>query len=112
MTRDELFEKLLRENYIYPPCVQDNHYYDTPEMTRAEIILKTLREMRMPLPSGQYAQSGDEADFLSGVVTELQRRLPYGSIKTCGAFRHLQAGCCDSDCDVDYRNHSRPLAPV
>ena len=96
MTVDEVFEKLLSENNLYPPSVLDGHYYDTPEMTRAEIILKTLRVMGMLLPSGEYAQSGDEADFLSGVVTELQRRLPYGSIKTCGAFRHLQAGCCNS----------------
>jgi hypothetical protein len=98
---DEVFEKLLRENNIYPPSVQDSHYYDTPELTRAEIILKTLREMGMLLPSGQCAQSGDEADFLSNIVTELQRRLPYGSIKTCGAFRHLKAGCCNS-CHTEY----------
>jgi hypothetical protein len=39
---------------------------------------------------------GDEADFFSGVVTELQRRLPYGNIKTCGAFRQLKAGCRNS----------------
>jgi len=101
MTVDEVFEKLLSENNLYPPSVLDGHYYDTPEMTRAEIILKTLRVMGMLLPSGEYAQSGDEADFLSGVVTELQRRLPYGSIKTCGAFRHLQAGCCNS-CHTEY----------
>jgi hypothetical protein len=101
MTTEEVFEKLLRENNIYPPSVQNSRHYDTPEMTRAEIILKTLREMGILLPSGPYARSGDDADFLSDIVTELQRRLPYGSIKTCGAFRHLQAGCCNS-CHTEY----------
>jgi hypothetical protein len=103
MTTDELFEKLLREKEIYPPSVQDSHYYDTPEMTRGEIIEKTLKEMGMLLPSGQYAQSRDEDRDPSLVITELQRRLPYGNIKTCGAFRHLNAGCCDP-CHT-YRPH-------
>jgi len=37
-------------------------------MTRGEIILKTLREMGMLLPSGEYAQSKDDADLLSGII--------------------------------------------
>ena len=66
MTTDELFEKLLREKEIYPPSVQDSHYYDTPEMSRCEIVLKTLWEMGVLLPLGQYAQSSVrnvESDF-------------------------------------------------
>ncbi len=103
MTTDEILKKLLREKEIYPPSVLDPHYSDTPEMTRGEIIEKTLREMGMLLPSGEYAQSGDEDRDLSIVITELQRRLPYGNIKTCGAFRHLKAGCCNP-CHT-YRPH-------
>jgi len=48
------------------------------------------------LPSQRRTQFSDNAYFLSGVITELQRRLPYGNIKTCGAFKHLNVGCCDS----------------
>jgi hypothetical protein len=95
MTKDELFEKLLWEKEIYPPSVLDSHYYDTPEMTRIEIILKTLREMGVLLPSGEYAQSRDKERDLSIVITELQRKLPPGpKIRTCAAFKHLNAGCC------------------
>ena len=65
MTTDEVLKKLLREKNIYPPSVQDSHYGDNAEMTRGGIIEKTLKEMGMLLPSGQYAQSSDEADFLS-----------------------------------------------
>jgi hypothetical protein len=102
MSKDEVLKKLLREQNIYPPSVQDSHYYDNAEMTRGEIIEKTLKEMGVLLPSGQCAKSGDQADFLSGVITELQRRLPPGGkIKTCGAFRHLNIGCCDS-CHTEY----------
>jgi len=57
MTKDEILERLLREKEIYPPSVLDPHYSDTPEMTRAKIIEKTLREMDMLLPSGKYAKS-------------------------------------------------------
>ena len=94
MTPDELFEKLLREKEIYPPSVLDPHYSDKPAMTRGEIIGKTLRELGVLLPSGEYAQSGDGAGHVSTVITELRRRLPNGKIKTCGAFKHLKAGCC------------------
>jgi hypothetical protein len=83
--------------------VLDRHYYDTPEMTRGEIIKRTLREIGVFLPSEDYAPSWDEDRYHSIVVTELQRRLPDGNIKTCGAFRHLNAACWDS-CHV-YRPH-------
>ena len=96
MTKDEIFEKVLRETNIFPPSVQDSHYGDKAEMTRGEIIEKTLREMGMLLPSEQDAQSRDGPGSLSGAITQLQRRLPYGSIKTCGAFRHLNATCCNT----------------
>jgi hypothetical protein len=94
MTPDELFEKLLREKEIYPPSVLDPHYSNKPAMTRGEIIDKTLREMGIPVPAGEYAQSRDGAGQVSTVITELRRRLPNGKIKTCGAFKHLKAGCC------------------
>jgi hypothetical protein len=103
MTKDEIIEKVLWEKGIYPPSVLDSHYHDTPEMTRGEIIEKTLREMGLLLPSGEYAPSRDEDRDLSIVITELQRRLPYGNIKTCGAFKHLNAGCC-ATCHT-YRPH-------
>ena len=96
MSKDELIEKALREAGIYPPSVQDSHYGDKAIMARGEIIEKTLREMGLLWPSEQDAQSSDKAEDLSIVITELQRRLPYGDIKTCGAFRHLNAACCDT----------------
>jgi len=96
MTTDEFLKKVLREKNIYPPSVQDSRYGDQAILTRGEIIEKTLKEMGTLLPSECDAQSNHEAGFLAGVITELQRRLPYGNIKTCGAFKHLNAGCCDS----------------
>ena len=95
MTKDESIEKTLREAGIFPPSVQDSHYGDKAEMTREEIIEKTRREMSLFSSSEQGSQSSDEAGRLSTVIAELQRRLPDGNIKTCGAFRHLNAGCCD-----------------
>ena len=94
ITTDEVLKKHLREQGIYPPSVLDPHYSDTPEMTRGEIIDKTLREMGILLSSGEYAQSRDEAGKVSTVITELRRRLPDGNIETCGAFKHLKSGCC------------------
>jgi hypothetical protein len=96
MTIYEIVRKVLREKNIYPPSVQDSHYGDKAIMTRGEIIEKTLKEMSLRLPSKKAAQAGDQADFLSGVITELQRRLPFGNIKTCGAFKYLNTACCDT----------------
>jgi hypothetical protein len=95
MTKDESVEKTLREAGIFPPSVQDSHYGDKAEMTREEIIEKTLREMSLFSSSEQGSQSSDEAGHLSTVIAELRRRLPDGNIKTCGAFKHLNAACCD-----------------
>jgi hypothetical protein len=103
MSKEKILEGLLWEKEIYPPLVLDSHYYDIAEMTRAEIIEKTLVEMAVLLPTGEPAPSGDEDRDPTTVITELQRRLPYGKIKTCGAFQHLNAGCCNS-CHT-YRPH-------
>ena len=80
-------------------------------MTRGEIIEKTLKEMGMLLPSRKGAQSSDEAGPLWVVITELQRRLPLGNIKTCGAFKHLNAACCDA-CHTTYPHHEMSLVDL
>jgi hypothetical protein len=92
----EIFKKVLREKNLYPPSVQDSHYGDKAIMTRGEIIEKTLEEMGLLLPSKMAAPWSSETGSLSVVITELQRRLPYGNIKTCGAFKYLNAACCDA----------------
>ena len=94
MTPDEVLKKLLREQGVYPPSVLDPHYGDKPEMTRDEIVDKTLREMGIALPSGESALSRNETTQLSVIIAGLRFRLPEGNIKTCGAFKHLKAGCC------------------
>ena len=88
--------------------MQDSHYGDKAEMTRSEIIEKTLREMGTLSLSEQDAQSGDETGQLSTVITELQRKLPYGKIKTCGVLKHLNAACCDT-CRTFYDGHEMKL---
>ena len=88
--------------------MQDSHYGDKAEMTRSEIIEKTLREMGTLSLSEQDAQSSDKAGYLPIVITELQRRLPYGNIMTCGAFKHLNAACCDT-CHTAYPHYDMNL---
>ena len=96
MTTEETIERTLREAGIFPPSVQDSHYGDKAIMTTEEIIEKTLGEMSLFSSLEQGSQSSNKADHLSTVIAELQRRLPPDNkIKTCGAFKHLNAGCCD-----------------
>jgi len=95
MTKDEITEKTLREAGIFPPSVQDSHYGDKAEITREEIIEKTLREMSLYSSSEAGSQSIHKAGRLSAIIAEVRRRLPDGNIKACGAFRHLNAACCD-----------------
>ena len=111
MTTYEIVRKVLEEKNLYPPSVQDRHYGDVAIMTRGEIIEKTLKEMGLLLPSKKAAQSSNEAGPLSGVITELQRRLPFGNIKTCGAFKHLNIACCDT-CHTTYPHYDMTLVDL
>ena len=95
MTKDESVEKTLREAGIFPPSVQDSHYGDKAEITREEIVEKTLREMSLFSSSRQGRQSSNKAGHLPTVIAELRPRLPEGNIKTCGAFKYLNAACCN-----------------
>ena len=95
MTMDELIEQALREACIFPPSVTDSHYADKTEMTKGEIILRSLDETGLlPLPKHD-AQCAKRIRCIHFVIAELQRRLPDGNITTCGAFRDLNVGCCD-----------------
>ncbi len=102
MARDGLIESALREEGFFPQSVIDSHYGDQAEMTRAEIIVKSLEEMGMVALAEKDAQCGRQIGYLFAIIAGLERRLSDGKILTCGAFRDLNVGCCDS-C------HSDPL---
>ena len=94
MTEDELI-RALREAGVFPPSVMDCHYADKTEMTKGEIILRSLDETGLlPLPEHD-AQCANRIRCIHFVIAELQRRLPDGKITTCGAFSLLNVGCCD-----------------
>jgi hypothetical protein len=76
MTTAKTIERTLRKTGIFPPSVQDSHYGDKAEMSREEIIEKTLGEMSLFSSLEQGSQSSNKADHLSTVILELQRRLP------------------------------------
>ncbi len=95
VTKDELIEKALREEGVFPPSVMDRYYGDKAEMTKAEIIVKSVEEMGMLSLSEQVPQFSEKIRRIPIVIAELQRKLPEGKIKTCGAFRSLGVGCCD-----------------
>jgi hypothetical protein len=101
MTDDELIRQALREAGVFPPSVMDRHYGDDKtEMTKAELIVRSLEEMGLLSFSEQDAQCGNKIRYIHIVIAELQRKLPDGEIVTCGAFRDLGVGCCNS-CHTD-----------
>jgi hypothetical protein len=102
MTKEELIERALREAGVFPPSVLDCHYGDRQELTRAELIVKSLEEMGLLSLSEQDPRAGEKIRRIPIVVAGLQRRLPDGDITVCGAFRALGVGCCN-EC------HSDPL---
>ena len=102
MTMDEIFERALREAGIFPRSVLDRHYGDMTELTKAEIIVKSLDEMGLLSPSEHDPLFGEKIRRIPIAVAMLQLRLPEGDITTCGAFRGLGVGCCD-------RCHRHPL---
>jgi hypothetical protein len=95
MTNDELIEKALREEGVFPPSVMDCHYGDRAEMAKAELIVKSLEEMDLLSFSGRDPRFGEKIRFIPVVIAELQRRLPDADITVCGAFSALNIGCCD-----------------
>ena len=96
MTEDELIERALRAEGVFPPSVMDCHYADKTEMTRGEIILRSLEETGLLPLSEHAAQCGNRIRCIHFVIAELQGRLPDdGEIVTCAAFRDLGVGCCN-----------------
>ena len=95
MTEDGLIERALRAEGVFPPSVMDRHYSDKAEMTKVEIILRSLEEMGILPLSEQDPRFGEKIRFIPIVIAELQRGLPEGEITTCGAFSLLNVGCCD-----------------
>jgi len=95
MTKDDLIEQALWEAGVFPPSVMDHHYGDKTEMTKAEIIVRSLDEMGMLALSEQDPRFAEKIGFIPIVIAELQRRLPDGDIVTCGAFSVFNVGCCD-----------------
>jgi len=102
MTKEELIEKALREAGVFPPSVLDCHDSDRQELTRAELIVRTLDEMGLLSLSEQDPRVGEKIRRIPIVVAGLQRRLPDADITVCGAFSALGVGCCN-EC------HSDPL---
>jgi hypothetical protein len=100
MAKDELIEQALRKAGVFPPSVMDCHYADKTEMTKGEIIVRSLEEMGMLSLSEQDPRFAEKIRFIPIAIAELQRRLPDGNITTCGAFRDLNVGCCDT-CHTD-----------
>jgi hypothetical protein len=95
MTKDELIERALREAGVFPPSVMDCHYGDRRELTRAELIVKSLEEMGMLSLSEQDPRVGEKIRRIPILVAGLPRRLPDGDIVTCGAFSAPNVGCCN-----------------
>jgi len=102
MTKDEIIERALREAGVFPPSVLDGNYGDRQELTRAELIVRTLDEMGLLSLSEQDPRVGEKIRRIPIVVAGLQRRLPDADITVCGAFSALNVGCCN-EC------HSDPL---
>jgi hypothetical protein len=94
MTRDEL-EKALREAGVFPPSVLDRNYGDRRELTKAELIVRSLEEMDLLSLSENDRRVAEKIRVIPIIVAGLQRRLPDGDITVCGAFSSLNVGCCD-----------------
>jgi hypothetical protein len=95
MTMDEIIERALKKAGIFPPSVLDSNYGDKTEMSRAEIIVKSLEQMSLLSLSEHDPRFAAKVRRIQLVVAMLQLRLPDGEITTCGAFRGLGVGCCN-----------------
>jgi len=92
---DKLVEKFLIGKNIFPPSVLDSRYGEGAELTKMQVIEKTLVEMSRYWRWLADCECGDCAGYLGIVAAELDVRLPDGVIRTCGSFQYLNAVCCD-----------------
>ncbi len=95
MTMDEIIERGLRKAGIFPPSVMDRHYGDRTEMSRAEIIVRSLEEMGLLSISEGDPRFGEMIRRIPIAIAILQLRLPDGDITTCAAYKGLGVGCCN-----------------
>ena len=109
VTAIEFFENSLIARNILPASVLDRSYGEQAEMTKQQVIEKSLVVMGRRWCWGDG--SDEEAGYLSFVISELERRLPEGTIKTCGCFRHLDAACCHA-CHTLYPHHTMSLVEL
>jgi hypothetical protein len=100
MTRDEIIERALREAGVFPPSALDRRYADRTELTRAELIVRSLEEMGLLSLSEQDPLLVEKIRRIPIVVAGLQLRLPDADITVCGAFSALNVGCCNA-CHTD-----------
>jgi hypothetical protein len=92
---DKLIEEFLIGKNIFPPSVLDSRYGDNAELTKRQVIEKTLVEMSRYWSWLAGCECGDGAGYLGIVAAELDVKLPDCLIKTCGSFKHLNVACCD-----------------
>jgi len=95
MTLDEIIERALRKAGIFPPSVLDAHYGDKAEMSRAEIVVRSLGEMGLLSVSEGDPRFDEKMRRIPIAIERLQLRLPDGEITTCGGFKVLGVGCCN-----------------
>ena len=101
-TKGGQVEKALRSEGVFPPSVMDPHYGSKAELTRTEIVLRSLEEAGLLPLEQQDSQSNKQIGRIRSVVAGLQRKLPEGEIVTCGAFKVTGVTCCN-------RCHCDPL---
>jgi len=111
VTTDKLFEKVLIGKNIFPSSVLDARYGHNAELTKMQVIGKTLTEMSRYWSWLTCCESADGAGYLGIVAAELDVRLPDCLIKTWGSFRHLNAACCDS-CHTYYPHRRMSLVDL
>jgi hypothetical protein len=79
-------------------------------MTRNEIIDKTLKEMG-PLEPENEPPYSEEPDYEESIIAELLSKLPDTDIKTCDDFKHLNVECCDL-CHTSYPQYKMHLVDL
>ena len=108
MITEKLIEEFLIGKNIFVPSVLDTKYGDTTELTKRQVIEKTLVEMSRYWSWLTDCESGDGAGYLGIVAAALDVKLPDGVIKTCGSFQHLNVLCCDK-CHTYYPHRQMSL---
>jgi hypothetical protein len=96
MNLGQVLRTMLKKMRVSRPSLPGDSRSAEVEMTKDEVIERTLMGMELYWSWGQRGVTAEEVEHARSVVAQIQNWLPDTQIKTCAAFGDLNTPCCQT----------------